>query len=106
MLRRRTCADKISTAKSPPMKWRNRILFLCALVLASALSAGGQDVVDSEAVRPSGISPGPVRKAQAVTAEDEQDDGVSPRPVWEAQGAKSTPARSHPEPGKPEQKPE
>src|SRR5438132_12106472 len=106
MLRRRTCADQNSIAKFPPMKWRNRILFLCALVLASALSAGGQDVVDSEAVRPSGISPGPVRKAQAVTAKDEQDDDVSPSPVRKAQGTKSTHARSHRTHAKPKQTPE
>src|SRR3989442_14267764 len=95
MLRRRTCADQNSIAKFPPMKWRNRILFLCALVLASALSAGGQDVVDSEAVRPSGISPGPVRKAQAGTAESEKGFEGSPSPFWKAHGSQSSHLRLH-----------
>jgi D-alanyl-D-alanine carboxypeptidase (penicillin-binding protein 5/6) len=72
--------------------WRNRILLLCALTLP--LSAWGQDA-ESEAVRPSGISPGPVRKAQAVTAKDKPDGDVSPSSVRKTQTAKSTHARTH-----------
>src|SRR5205809_3809642 len=109
------------------MKCCNRILFLCVLVLASALSVWGQDVVDSEAVRPSGISPGPVRKAKAVTAKDKEDGGISPGPVRKAkavtakdkedggvspsparkkQTEKSTHARSHRAHAKPKETPE
>ena len=72
--------------------WRNRILFVCALALP--LSVWGQDA-ESEAIRPSGISPGPVRKAKAVTGKDKQDDDVSPSPVRKTQTEKSTHARSH-----------
>jgi serine-type D-Ala-D-Ala carboxypeptidase (penicillin-binding protein 5/6) len=75
------------------MKWRNRILFLCVLLLASALTAWSQDA-DSEVVRPTGISPGPVRKAKAVSATDEEDADVSSSPVRKAQAAKSTHTRS------------
>ena len=88
------------------MKWPNRILFLAALASAAALSAWGQDVVDSEVVRPGGISPGPVRKAQAVTAKDKQDVDVSPSPAQKAKSAKSTRARSHRTHAKPKQTPE
>src|SRR5216110_674877 len=88
------------------MKCRNRILFLCVLVLASALSVWGQDVVDSEAVRPSGISPGPVRKAKAVTAKDKEDADVSPTPARKTQTEKSTHARSHRTHAKPKETPE
>ncbi len=109
------------------MKSRNWILFLCAFILVSALSAWGQDVVDSEAVRPSGISPGPVRKAHAVTAKDKEDGDVSPSPARKAhavtakdkedadvsptparkkQTEKSTHARSHRAHAKPKETPE
>ena len=88
------------------MKWPNRILFLAALASAAALSAWGQDVVDSEVVRPGGISPGPVRKAQAVTAKDKQDVDVSPSPAQKAKSTKSTRARSHRTHAKPKQTPE
>jgi D-alanyl-D-alanine carboxypeptidase (penicillin-binding protein 5/6) len=58
--------------------WRDRLLLLCALISINALSVFGQDSV-LEAVRPTGISPGPVLKAQ---------------PVEEEETAKSTPARA------------
>src|SRR5437764_11001730 len=83
------------------MKWRNWILLLCALTFA--LTVRGQDV-DSEAVRPSGIGPGPVRKARAVTAKDKEEVDVSPSPVQKS--TKSTRARSHRTHAKPKQKPE
>src|SRR5213082_3359332 len=83
------------------MKWRNRIPLICALTFA--LTVRGQDV-DSEAVRPSGIAPGPVRKARAVTAKDKQDVDVSPSPVQKS--TKSTRARSHRTHAKPKQTPE
>src|SRR5947208_8931342 len=101
MLRRPTCADQNSIAKFPPMKWCNRILLLCALTFA--LTVRGQDVED-EAVRPSGIAPGPVRKARAVTAKDKQDVDVSPSPVQKS--TKSTRARSHRTHARPKQTPE
>jgi len=85
------------------MKWRNRILLLCALTFA--LTVRGQDVED-EAVRPSGIAPGPVRKARAVTAKDKQDADISPTPVQKAAASKSTRARSHRTHAKPKEKPE
>ena len=103
MVGRPTCADQNSIAKFPPMKWRNRILLICALTFA--LTVRGQDV-DSEAVRPSGIAPGPVRKARAVTAKDKQDVDVSPSPVQKAASTKSTRARSHRTHAKPKQTPE
>jgi D-alanyl-D-alanine carboxypeptidase (penicillin-binding protein 5/6) len=87
--------DKISVAKFPLMKSRNRIWVLCALILTSALSAWSQDVVDSDIVRPSGVSPGPVRKAKAVTAQDTDDADVSPSGVRKSKTSKSTHARSH-----------
>src|SRR5436190_20749848 len=90
MLRRSTCADQNSIAKFPPMKWCNRILLLCALTFA--LTVRGQDA-ESEAVRPSGIAPGPVRKARAVTAKDKEDVDVSASPVQKS--TKSTCTRSH-----------
>jgi serine-type D-Ala-D-Ala carboxypeptidase (penicillin-binding protein 5/6) len=77
------------------MKWPNRILLLAVLASASALSAWSQDVVDYEVVRPGGISPGPVRKAHAVTAKDKQDVDVSPSPVQKATSKKSARVRSH-----------
>jgi len=88
------------------MKWPNRILLLAALASASALNAWSQDVVDSEVVRPGGGSPGPVRKAQAVTAKDKQDVDDSPSPVQKAASKKSTRARSHRTHGKPKETPE
>src|SRR5437762_14244889 len=124
MLRRSTCADQNSIAKFPPMKWCSRILLLCALTFA--LTVRGQDVQD-EAVRPSGVAPGPVRKARAVTAKDKEDvdvaptaarktrgatakdkedDDVSPSPARKTQTEKSTRARSHRTHAKPKQTPE
>ncbi len=88
------------------MKWPNRILFLAALASAAALSAWSQDVVDSEVVRQGSISPGPVRKAQAVTAKDKQDLDDSPSPVQKAASKKSTRARSHRAHGKLKETPE
>jgi len=88
------------------MKCPNRILLLAALASASALSAWSQDVVDSEVVRPGSISPGPVRKAQAVTAKDKQDLDDSPSPVQKAASKKSTRARSHRAHGKLKETPE
>jgi serine-type D-Ala-D-Ala carboxypeptidase (penicillin-binding protein 5/6) len=90
---RGACADKSFIANFQLMKQRNRILFLCVLLLASALTAWSQDANDSEAVRPTGISPGPVRKAKAVSTKDEEDADISPSPVRKAQ-AKSSHARS------------
>ncbi|HWN24069.1 MAG TPA: hypothetical protein VNN16_03095 [Candidatus Sulfotelmatobacter sp.] len=58
--------------------WRNRVLLLWALTFA--LTAWGQDTED-EAVRPSGITSGPVRKARAVTAKDKEDVDASSSPV-------------------------
>jgi hypothetical protein len=58
------------------MIWRNRIWFLCALTLSSALSAWAQDSVDSDIVRPSGVN-GPVRKAKAVTQKNADDETES-----------------------------
>src|SRR5438046_8704539 len=74
------------------MIWRNRIWFLCALFLSSALSAWAQDTVDSDLVRPSGVN-GPVRKAKAVTEKDADDDTESAAP--KAKKSKSSHARSH-----------
>jgi serine-type D-Ala-D-Ala carboxypeptidase (penicillin-binding protein 5/6) len=58
--------------------WRDRLLVLCALISINALSVSGQDS-DVEAVRPSGVAPGPVRKAKPVEIEE---------------ATKSTPARA------------
>src|SRR5262245_51394083 len=74
------------------MIWRNRIWFLCALILSSALSAWAQDVVDSDIVRPSGVN-GPVRKAEAVTQKDAHNEVESAAP--KAKKSKSSHARSH-----------
>jgi len=63
----------------PFMIWRNRIGFLCALILSSALTAWAQDVVDSDIVRPSGVN-GPVRKAKAVTQKNSDDETESTVP--------------------------
>jgi serine-type D-Ala-D-Ala carboxypeptidase (penicillin-binding protein 5/6) len=73
------------------MIWRNRIWFLCALILSSALSARAQDFVDSNIVRPSGVN-GPVRKAKAVTQKGADDDTESAAP--KAKKSKSSHARS------------
>jgi serine-type D-Ala-D-Ala carboxypeptidase (penicillin-binding protein 5/6) len=74
------------------MIWRNRIWFLCALILSSALGAWAQDVVDSDIVRPSGVN-GPVRKAKAVTQKSADDETESAAP--KAKKSKSSHARSH-----------
>src|SRR5881275_3518728 len=74
------------------MIWRNRIWFLCALILSSALGAWAQDTVDSDLVRQSGVN-GPVRKAKAVTEKDADDDTESAAP--KAKKSKSSHARSH-----------
>jgi serine-type D-Ala-D-Ala carboxypeptidase (penicillin-binding protein 5/6) len=81
--------------------WRSWLLLLCALTLA--LPALGQDTED-EAVRPSGVPPGPVRKARAVTARDKEDVDVSSSPFQKS--TKSTRARSHRTHAKPKQTPE
>jgi D-alanyl-D-alanine carboxypeptidase (penicillin-binding protein 5/6) len=74
------------------MIWRNRVSFLCALILSSLLSAWAQDVADSDLLRPSGV-PGPVRKAKAVTTKEEPDsDTESAAP--KAKKSKSSHARS------------
>ena len=74
------------------MIWRNRIWFLCALIVLSALSARAQDTVDSDIVRPSGVN-GPVRKAKAVAEKDADDDNESAAP--KTKKSKSSHARSH-----------
>ena len=81
--------------------WRNRVLLLCALTFA--LTASGQDTED-EVVRPSGITPGPVRKARAVTAKDKEDLDSSSSPVQKS--TKSTRARSHRTHARPKETPE
>jgi D-alanyl-D-alanine carboxypeptidase (penicillin-binding protein 5/6) len=76
--------------------WRDRLLLLCALITINALSVSGQDSV-GESVRPTGIAPGPVRKAQPVESiSDSTDEGSIPAasPVRKASVAKSTSARS------------
>jgi serine-type D-Ala-D-Ala carboxypeptidase (penicillin-binding protein 5/6) len=82
---------------------RNWIWHLCALLFIWAVAAWGQDVVDSEAVRPTGMAPGPVRKAKAVTAKDKEDADVSPSPARKAHAAKSSHTRSHRARPKPEE---
>ena len=74
------------------MIWRNRIWFLCALFLSSALSASAQDVVDSDIVRPSGVN-GPVRRAKAVTGKSSDDETESDAP--KTKKSKSSHVRSH-----------
>ena len=59
----------------------------------SAVAAWGQEGVDSE-VRPSGVSPGPVRKAKAVTAKDKEDADVEATPVRKSRTSKSSHLRS------------
>jgi serine-type D-Ala-D-Ala carboxypeptidase (penicillin-binding protein 5/6) len=74
------------------MIWRNRISFFCVLILSSALSGWAQDTVDSDLVRPSGVS-GPVRKAKAVsTTEQADDDAQATAP--KSKKSKSSHARS------------
>jgi serine-type D-Ala-D-Ala carboxypeptidase (penicillin-binding protein 5/6) len=74
--------------------WRNSIRYVCALLLASAVVVWGQDVADSEAVRPTGVSPGPVRKAKPVTAKDKEDTSVESSPARKSRTSKSAHARS------------
>jgi serine-type D-Ala-D-Ala carboxypeptidase (penicillin-binding protein 5/6) len=76
------------------MMWRKRIWFLCAFVLVSAVGASGQEGVDSEVVRPAGVS-GPVRKAKAVTARDREDADAEATPARKTKTSKSTHASSH-----------
>src|SRR2546421_11884223 len=76
------------------MMWRKRIWLLCAFVLVSALGAWAQEGVDSEGVRPSGVS-GPVRKAKAVTARDREDADAEPTAARKTKASKSTHASSH-----------
>src|SRR5438477_9386372 len=80
--------------------WRDRICCLCALLLISTVTAWDQD---SEAMRPTGVSPGPVRKAKAVTAKDKEDADVSSSPVRKAHTAKSSHTRSRRTRPKPEE---
>jgi serine-type D-Ala-D-Ala carboxypeptidase (penicillin-binding protein 5/6) len=75
--------------------WRNSIRYVCALFLVLAVAAWGQDGIDSEAVRPTGVSPGPVRKAKAVTAKDKEDADVEASPARKSRTSKSSHARSH-----------
>jgi serine-type D-Ala-D-Ala carboxypeptidase (penicillin-binding protein 5/6) len=74
--------------------WRNSIRYVCALLLVSAVVVWGQDVVDSEAVRPTGVSPGPVRKAKPVTAKDKEDASVESSPARKSRTSKSAHPRS------------
>jgi D-alanyl-D-alanine carboxypeptidase (penicillin-binding protein 5/6) len=76
------------------MMWRKRIWFFCAFVLVSTLGAWAQEGVDSEVVRPGGVS-GPVRKAKAVTARDTDDADVEPAAARKTKTSKSTHAQSH-----------
>jgi serine-type D-Ala-D-Ala carboxypeptidase (penicillin-binding protein 5/6) len=76
------------------MKSRNRIWIFCAFVLVSALGAWAQEGVDSEGVRPSGVS-GPVRKAKAVTARDREDADAEATAARKTKASKSTHASSH-----------
>src|SRR5205823_11267216 len=76
------------------MKSRNRIWIFCAFVLVSALGGWAQEGVDSEGVRPSGVS-GPVRKAKAVTAKDREDPDAEPTAARKTKASKSTHAASH-----------
>ena len=86
-----TCARKRFVRNFPSMIWRNRIWFLCALMLSSALSAWAQDIVDPDIVRPSGVN-GPVRKAKAVTQKSSDDETESDAP--KTKRSKSSHARS------------
>jgi D-alanyl-D-alanine carboxypeptidase (penicillin-binding protein 5/6) len=75
------------------MTWRNRLLLPFALLLLSAVSAWSQDVIDSQIVRP-GDSPGPVRKAKAVTARNNDDTEAEPAPVSKRRSSTSSHARA------------
>jgi serine-type D-Ala-D-Ala carboxypeptidase (penicillin-binding protein 5/6) len=55
------------------MKWRKRIILLCAFLSVCALTAWSQDAADSQTVRPSGVA-GPVRKAKPVKAKQSADE--------------------------------
>jgi D-alanyl-D-alanine carboxypeptidase (penicillin-binding protein 5/6) len=70
------------------MMWRKRIWFFCAFVLVSALGAWAQEGVDSEIVRPSGVS-GPVRKAKAVKARETENADVEASPTRKAKAVKA-----------------
>jgi serine-type D-Ala-D-Ala carboxypeptidase (penicillin-binding protein 5/6) len=83
--------------------WRNSIRYVCALLLVSAVAVWGQEGVDSEAVRPTGASPGPVRKAKAVTAKDKEDADVESTPARKSRASKSAHPRSHRKRPKPEE---
>jgi D-alanyl-D-alanine carboxypeptidase (penicillin-binding protein 5/6) len=85
------------------MIWRNRIWFLCALLLTSPLTTRAQDVVDSDIVRPTAVH-GPVRRAKAVTQKDSDDDSDSDAP--KAKKSKSSHARSHRARAKSQEEPE
>jgi len=76
------------------MMWRKRTWIFCAFVLVSALGGWAQEGVDSEGVRPSGVS-GPVRKAKAVTAKDREDADAEPTAARKTKASKSTHASSH-----------
>ncbi|MBX6326169.1 MAG: D-alanyl-D-alanine carboxypeptidase [Chthoniobacterales bacterium] len=75
------------------MTWRNRLLLPFALLLLSALSASSQDVIDSELVRP-GDSPGPVRKAKALTTRNNDDTEAEPTPTRKRRSSAASHARS------------
>jgi len=76
------------------------------LLLTSLLTAWSQDVGDPEALRPTGVVPGPVRKAKAVTAKDKEDADVESTPARKAKTAKSSHARSRRARTKSEETPE
>ena len=76
------------------MIWRKRIWSFCAFVLVSALGAWAQEGVDSEVMRPSGVS-GPVRKAKAVAARDTDDADVEPTSARKTKTSKSSRGSSH-----------
>jgi len=82
---------------------RNSIQYLCALLLVSAVAAWGQGAVDSEAVRPTGVSPGPVRKAKAVTSKDKEDADAEASPAHKSRASKSAHPRSRKARPKPEE---
>lgn len=75
------------------MTWRNRLSLPFALLLLSALSASSQDVIDSELVRP-GDSPGPVRKAKALTTRNNDDTEAEPTPTRKRRSSAASHARS------------
>jgi D-alanyl-D-alanine carboxypeptidase (penicillin-binding protein 5/6) len=81
--------------------WRDRLLLFCALISINALSVSAQDT-GVEGVRPTGVAPGPVRKAQPVEKEEETKSTPSRARRAQAKGkqkAKSTQkAKSAPEP--------